>query len=235
MTEATSTKWGAGTVALAPALLYAGFLYHPPIGDPTDPGFLARLGSAVEAVPVRWAISHLMVALGSAAILLAFLVIRSRLRQAGENRWSAPAVPFIVMGSMLYALLPAMEFGPLAGARAGFDPAAVQGALFPWFIPILFSGAVLFLIGVVGFAKAVARSGILPARAARVVAGALVVMAVARLVPLSLVQFHLQGIAGLVAMAPLSSLLWSEAARAGAGAGRGEVAGRYAARGVETP
>ena len=47
---------------------------------------------------------------------LAFLAIRSRLRVAGEERWSAAALPFVIMGSVLLAIFPGMEFAVLAGA-----------------------------------------------------------------------------------------------------------------------
>lgn len=205
----TRARWGAAVMAIAPAVMLAGFLYHPHIGNPTDADFLANLGAAVEGDPVRWAVAHLLIAVGSGLIILAFLALRAWLRAAHEERWSAPAVPFIVMGGTFYALLPAMEFAPLAAAASGADAAAAQGALLPWFAPVLFTSALIFLIGAVAFAIAVRRVGIGGRRLARVVAPAIILMAGARLVPLSFVQLHAQAAFGLVALWPLAHVLWT--------------------------
>ena len=53
----------------------------------------------------------------------------------------------------------------------------------PWFIPILLMGAITFTIGVLCFAIAIVRSGMLTRQVQRLVVGGLVVMAVARFVP----------------------------------------------------
>jgi hypothetical protein len=53
----------------------------------------------------------------SGLLVLAFLAIRSYLRGTGEDRWSILALPFIVVGSTLFAVLPGMEFAPLAAAE----------------------------------------------------------------------------------------------------------------------
>jgi hypothetical protein len=207
MSVQTTAYARAAILFLAPAVMLGGMLYHPHLGNPYDDGFLANLGAAVVADPLRWAVAHLLVAIGSGLIALAFLALRARLREAGENRWSGPALPFIVMGSVLYALVPAMEFGPLAVAATGADVetvAATQGAMFQWFVPILFTGAVLFLVGAAGFAMGVTRAAILSSPLALLVAVSIVVMAASRLVPLSMVQFHVQAVAGAVALWPLA-------------------------------
>jgi hypothetical protein len=212
MSAQTTAYSRAAILILAPAVILAGMLYHPHIGNPFDADFLANLGAAVVADPLRWAVAHLLVAVGSGLIALAFLALRARLREEGEDRWSGPALPFIVMGSVLYALLPAMEFGPLAVAGTGADVetvAATQDAMFPWFIPILFTSAVLFLIGAAGFAVGVVRAAILSRTLARVVAVSIVVMAASRLVPLSMVQFYVQAVAGVVALWPLAYVMIS--------------------------
>lgn len=49
-------------------------------------------------------------------------------------------LPFIVMGSTLFTLLPGMEFAPLAAAKTGGDIQTAQAALQPWFVPILATG-----------------------------------------------------------------------------------------------
>jgi hypothetical protein len=157
---------------------------------------------------MRWGVAHLMLAVGSGLLVLAFLAIRSYLREAGEVRWSGPAIPFIVMGSTLYAMLPAMEFATLAAAESGADIQAAQAALIPWFAPILVTGGLLFLLGATGFALGIARSGILSPPLTWLVVGALIVMAAARLVPIEVVQFYAHGVAGIVAMWPLAYHIW---------------------------
>jgi hypothetical protein len=102
-----------------------------------------------------------------------------------------------------------MEFVPLAAAGSGADAGAAQGALLPWFAPVLFTGAIIFLIGAIGFAIAVSRVALGGRTLARVAAAAIIVMAAARLVPLNFVQLHTQGLMGLVALWPLAYVLWT--------------------------
>src|SRR5918997_731811 len=80
------------------------------------------------------------------------------------------------------AVLPGMEFAPLAVSEPGADVQAVQVALAPWFLTILMTGAATFAIGVFAFAKGIADSRVLSRRLSRLVVGALVVIAGARLV-----------------------------------------------------
>ena len=118
------------------------------------------------------------------------------------------ALPFILMGSTLFATLPGMEFSLLVAAETGADVQAAQEALFPWVLPTLVAGALTFAIGVLGFARAIADSRVLRPRLTRLVVVALVGMAVARFVPLGAVQFYVQGGAGLVALWPLAYEMW---------------------------
>src|SRR5215217_4836724 len=183
MSSTTRARLRAAIVAIAPAVLLAAFVYHPYI-------------------------SNLAVGVGSGLVVLAFLAIRSYLREAGEERWSILALPFIVMGSTLFAFPPAMEIAMLGAAEAGADVQAVLTALDSWFFPILLTAAVTFAIGVFAFAKGIVDSRILSRRLTWLVVGALVVMAVARLVPVGAVQFYVQGAAGIVALWPLAYEMW---------------------------
>ena len=146
--------------------------------------------------------------------MLAFLAIRSYLREAGEERWSVLALPFIVVGSTLFVVLTGMEIAVMAAAEVGADVQAVQSALLPWFIPILLTGAVSFALGVFGFARGIVRSGVLGPQLTWLVVGALVVMAIARFVPLSAAPYVI-AVAGIVALWPLAYEMWKhpEAAR----------------------
>lgn len=204
-TQPRKARSRAAAVATAPAVMLAGFLLHPYFTTLPD---AAQVADAVVADTTRWGAAHLTVAVGSGLMLLAFLAIRAYLREAGDERFSAWGLPFIVLGSVLYAVLPALEFAPLAAAETGGDVAAAQTALEPWFIPILVTGVALFAIGAFGFARGILASGVLSRRLAALVVTGLLVMALARLVPVGAVQFHVQGAAGLVALWPLAYDMW---------------------------
>src|SRR5829696_3866329 len=212
MSTTTRARIRAAIVAIAPAVLLFAFVYHPYIANPTDK---AAVAAALTSDTARWGLTHLAVGVGCGFAVLAFLAIRSYLREAGEDRWSILGLPFIVMGSTLFAFLPAMEIAMLAAAEEGADVQAVLTALDSWWFPILLTAAATFAIGVFAFAKGIADSRILSRRLSRLVVGALVVMAVARLVPLGAVQFYVQGAAGIVALWPMAYEMWKhpEAAR----------------------
>ncbi|HEY3475654.1 MAG TPA: hypothetical protein VGK56_13665 [Anaerolineales bacterium] len=205
----TRAQLRAAIVAIAPVVMLAGFLYHPFIAVLPDS---AAVAAAVTADESRWALSHLLVGVGSGILLLAFLAIRSYLREAGEERWSTIAIPLVVLGSTLFTLLPAMEIGLLGGAQAGANVEAAQDALQPWFLPTLLSGSFLFALGVLGFAWAIFRSGILKPGMTLLVGTALVVMGIARFVPLGVFQFYVGGLAGIVALWPLAYVMWQQRA-----------------------
>src|ERR687898_3072490 len=205
MYSTTRARLRAVIVAIAPAVLLAAFVYHPYIANPTDK---ASVAAALTSGTTRWGFSHLAVGVGSGLAVLAFLAVRSYLREAGEERWSILGLPFIVMGSTLFAFLPAMEIAMLAAAEEGADVQAVLTALDSWFFPILLTAAATFALGVFAFAKGIAEGRILSRRLSRLVVGALVVMAVARLVPLGAVQFYVQGAACIVALWPLAYEMW---------------------------
>jgi hypothetical protein len=217
MSPSTIRHWQAASLVIAPAAMFVGFALHPHIGNPIDDDFLARLATAVLAGPTHWAVAHLIVAVASPLLALAFLSLRAVLREHGEERWSALGVPFIVMGSALYALLPAMELAPLASARAGGDHEtvqAVQAALLTWFVPTLMTSAVLFAVGAVGFAFGIAQAGLLGPARTRLVVGALLLTAAARFVPVSYVQFHVQAVALVLAFWPVAYAVWTRPAAA---------------------
>lgn len=196
-------SWTAPTiVALAPVVLLVAFLVHPFLAVLPDAEAVA---ASVEANTTRWAVAHLLTNVGSALLALAFLAVRARLHAAGEDRFSRVGLPFVVFGSVLYGFLPGLEFAPLAAVETGADVVATQGALEQWFVPMFVTGVVTFAIGIFAFARGIAASRILGARTTQTVVVALAVMAVARAVPLGVAQFHLQALAGLVALLPLAA------------------------------
>lgn len=215
MRVTTRKRFEAAIVAIAPAVLLAAFIYHPHIRFIPD---AAAVAAAAASDTTRWGLAHIAVGVGSGLGVLAFLAVQNFLRTVDEPYESVWALPFIVMGSTLFTLLPGMEFAALTAAKTGADVQAAQAALAPWFVPILFAGAVTFALGVLGIAKAIASSGALTPRLTRLVVGALVVMAVARFVPLGIVQFYLGGTAGIVALWPLAYAMWKHMETQPAGA-----------------
>lgn len=174
------------------------------------------MAEAVAAGSTRWGAVHLATSVASGLIILAFLAVRSYLREAGEDRFSAFGVPFVVIGSTLFAFLAGMEFAPLAAAEtAGATTAqiqAAQAALASWFLPVLMTGALTFAIGIFGFARAISIVTVGSRGLTRVVVAALIVMALSRFVPLAAVQFYVQGLAVIVALWPLAYAMRTRAA-----------------------
>ena len=200
--------WRAAILVVAPVVLLATFLTHPYLSGrlPND----AAVAAAVADGTTLWGLVHLTTSVASGLIILAFLAVRSYLREAGEDRFSAFGLPFVVIGSTLFAVLPGMEFAPLAAAETGATTAeieALQAALASWFVPVLISGAFAFAIGVFGFARALAVTTVGSSALTGIVVVALIVMAISRFVPLAAVQFYVQGVATIVALWPLAYVM----------------------------
>jgi hypothetical protein len=198
-------QWRTAVVVAAPAVLLGALVAHPYLSGrlPND----AEVAEAVAGGITRWGLVHLATSVASGLIILAFLAVRSYLRETGEDRFSAVGVPFIVIGSTLFAVLPGMEFAPLAAAEAGATTAeieATQEALSSWFVLVLMSGSLAFAIGVLGFVRALSATTLGGRALTRVVVVALVVMATSRFVPLAAVQFYVQGVAAILALWPLA-------------------------------
>ena len=204
MSATTKARFRAAIVAVAPTVLLLGFVYHPYVANATDE---AALAEAAASDTTRWGVAHLAIGVGYALMALAFIALRSYLREAGEERWSVWALPFAVLGSALFPILTGMEFALLAAAETGGDVEAAQTKLVPWFIPIVATGAICFTLGAIGFAMGIVRSAVLSKPLTRLVVGALVVMAAARFVPLGAGQIVI-GVAGIVALWPLAFEMW---------------------------
>jgi hypothetical protein len=195
-------------VVIAPVIWLAVLSYHPYLAG-RQPN-LEAIAEAVESDPTRWGAVHLATGVASGVLALAFLAVRAHLHEAGEDRWSAAALPFVVIGCTLYAMLPGLEFAPLAAVEAGGSAGAAQEALLPWFVPLLVAAGITFAVGMFGFALGVYRSGVLSPGVTNLVVVAFTVWALSRFVPLSAVQFYLQGVAGLVALLPLAASMWKQ-------------------------
>lgn len=212
MSHTARSRTRAAIVAIAPAVLLAVLAAHPFL-----PGRLPNelaVAEAVAAHTASWGAVHLATAVASGLLILAFLALRSHLREAGEDGYSALGVPFIVLGGTLFAFLAALEFTPLAVAETGAataNIAAAQAALAPWFVGTLMIGALTFAVGAFAFAKAIVQSRVLTPGLTGLVVAALLIMALARLVPFSIVQFYVQGVAGIIALWPLAHQMWRQA------------------------
>lgn len=206
MTERTTSRLRAVVTALAPLTLLAALAWHPYIA-----GRLPNSSAVADAVadgPTRWGLAHLAAGVASGVVVLAFIAIRGLIREQGDDS-SAFGLPFVVIGSMLYALLPGMEFAPLAAVEAGSDAEAAQSALQPWFLPVLLIGAITFALGVLGFARGIASVHVLSPGVTGLVVVALVVLAASRFLPLFALQAYLQAAAAVVALWPLALRMWS--------------------------
>jgi len=192
----------ATILTIAPIVLLAAMLSHPYL-----PGRLPNDAAVAEAVAdgtTRWALVHLAAVVASGVIVLAFIAIRGYLREAGDQKLSAVGLGFVVMGSLAYAVLPGMEFAPLAAVESGADPEAAQAAIDHWFPPVLITGAVLFAIGVGCVAGAIRRHGGLGSTLTLVVQLALIIWVASRFAPFSIAQFYVQSAAALIALWPLA-------------------------------
>jgi hypothetical protein len=187
----------AATVAVAPVVLLGAIVYHPFISDLRHKHDVA---AALTAGTGRWSVAHLGTAVGSALVALAFLAVGAALRRRGEWRWSGRSVPFVVVGSTLFAMLPAMEIAVLAASLAGADAEAVLLELDAWFRPLLIASAAVFAVGLGCAARAVVRAEVLGGSATAVVVAGLSVAGVARFLPF--------GVALTVGAAALVVGLW---------------------------
>ena len=191
----------AAVTGLSPSLLLVGLVYHPHVHDLRDKGAVA---AALVADTTRWGIAHVVVGVAAALVLLAFLSVDEYLRESGQGETRAAlGVPFIVLGSVLFAFLPAMEIAMLGAYGAGVDVEEVMLEMNSWFQPILLAGAAVFAVGVAFFVVAIARSRTLNGTLMWLVVAALVVVAVARFVPLG-AALYLGGAALVVALLPIA-------------------------------
>ncbi len=204
----TRSRHEATFVAIAPLALSVAHLWHPFL-----PGRLpnqAAVGAAVAAGPTRWALAHLAAGIASGLVILAFIAIRNYLKEVGEGQWAVRGLPFLVLGAIIYTLLPGMEFAPLAAVEAGVDPVAIQEGLQGWFVPFLMAGSITFAIGILAFSKAIVDSRILSPSTTWLVVAALIIMAASRATPFAVAQFYVQSVAALIALLPLAYRMWSQ-------------------------
>ena len=97
MSATTSARFRAASVALAPAVLLAGFISHPYIGmGPPDP---AAVAAAVVSDTTRWGLAHLTVSVGSGLAVLAFLA--RRILTIPFQRWRERGIVLVALRRLL--------------------------------------------------------------------------------------------------------------------------------------
>lgn len=200
LSASTVARARTAITIIAPLAMLAAFAYHPHIMFLPSPDAVSH---AVQADTNRWAIAHWGLGMASGLMALAFLAVRGWLSDAGENRLSAMALPFLIFSASVYAILPGMEFTVFAAARTGADIVASQQAVDSWFVPTMLIAGLSNALGAILLATAVRRSRVLGA-VRPVVVAALYVVAVSRLVPIGPVQFYVQGTAFIVALWPIA-------------------------------
>lgn len=150
---------GAAVLFVAPAVLLAGALAHPFVGDYTHTIVVA---DAVRAAPGQWAVAHLLLAIGLGLMPLVVLVIRQEFRSAGEQRWSGIGLPLLIVGGTLMATIVGTEITLAAVVDSGGDVLAVREADEALTLPVFLGGVLLFVLGWLSFAMAFYRARILP-------------------------------------------------------------------------
>lgn len=204
----SSHGWQITILAVAPATLLVALFAHPFI-EGRLPNQTA-IAEEVVAGTTRWGVVHLAASLASAFIALAFLAVRRYLHEAGEDRLSGLGIPFVIVGSTLYAVIPGLEFAALAAAESGAttaEIAEVQSTIGPWLMAVLIGSGLTFGLGAISFVGAITASKIASARIRQIVSVALIVMALSRIVPLSVAQFYIHGVAAVVALWPLAYIM----------------------------
>lgn len=205
---ASARYWRITVLAVAPATLLIAHAAHPFI-EGRLPNQTA-IAEEVVAGTTRWGVVHLAASLASALIAVAFLAVRQYLHEAGEDRLSGLGMPLVIVGSTLYAVLPGMEFAALAAAETGATTAGVaevQDAIGSWFMPVFIASGLTFGLGAISFVGAIRASKIANVQITQVVSVALIVMALSQIVPLSVTQFYIHGLAAVVALWPLAYVM----------------------------
>lgn len=180
MSERTRMRAGATALFIAPVVLLAGILAHPFVRSYLDTSVVAE---AVRGAPGRWALSHLLIAVGLGLLLVAVTVIRREFRDAGEQRWSVVAMPLLFVGATLLGALVGSEVTLAAVATSGQDVLAVLEASETSITPLYLGGALLFAAGWVSLAVAFRRAPILPSVQNGVAVVALIVIPIGLFVP----------------------------------------------------
>lgn len=206
MSEQTQARIRAAAVALAPVVFLIGILTLPYLSDRTD---TAATASKVAEDGMRSAWGIILLVASVVLTLLAVFSLRRHIEAAGERTWSFVAVPLIVAGGVGLAFMAGVYLAAVPLAAGGGDVVAYFEDAKAWIMPINIVAAGLFGLGWLSLAAAILRARVLVPERARVVALALVVLAVAQFLPWGW-GLYLSGIALLVGLWPLAYELWAQ-------------------------
>lgn len=184
----------AAVLFIAPVVLMAGILLHPFVGNYLETDVVA---TAVSGAPNQWIVSHLIIPIGMALLLLAVVVICAEFRRVGERRWSVIALPLLFLGGAVWGAIAALEITHAAVVHSGGDVLAVMETNAAWIGPYLLGGALLFVLGWISLAVAFYRVPILPRALNWLAIGALALIVMASSIPQTLGTYGL-GIGALV-------------------------------------
>lgn len=180
MSSSGANRTGLAVLFIAPIVFLAGALAHPFVRTYLDTSVVA---DAVASAPNRWAVAHVALALGIGLMLLAVLVIRRRLREAGEERWSERGTTLVVLGGVLLAAVVGSEVTLAAVVTSGGDVLSVLEEAEAFSFPLFGVGVLLFVPGWLSFAVAFHRARPLPGTANRAAIVAMVAILVGFLLP----------------------------------------------------
>lgn len=205
MSDTALTRLRAATVALAPLVLLVGFVWHPYVGDLSDP---AAVATAVEEGPIRWAASHLLLAVGMGLAILAVFALRLHLLAAGEREWSLVAVPLVTLGGALVAFVTGLEgTASTAVVRSGGSVEAFLTEAEAWTMSAYLTGAALLGLGLLALARALMVAGVMERSWTWVSVAALVVLAALSFIPAGW-SMVASGVAAVVAFWPIAYRMW---------------------------
>lgn len=212
MSDRLQQRVRASVVATAPVVLLVAALVHPYLGNLPD---TADIAEAAGAGPTRWGSAHLLFGVGIALALLMLFAVRTFLHHRGEDRWSFWATGLATIGLGLVGFMVGAEgYGGLAAAQAGNARAFFQ-ELETWAIPTYLVANVFLGLGLLFFATAVARSGVVGSVGRWLVIAGAVIATVGLFLPVGWAA-HVVSIGTLAFAWPVAYRMWSADGEVGA-------------------
>lgn len=180
MAEQTLTPVDRVALFVGPAVFLAGLVAHPFVRNYADTEVIA---GAISGAPDRWAIAHLIIALGIGLVLLAALTIRGQFRLAGEHRWSGVGITLLIVSGALQGAVVGAEITLAAVVAEGLDVLAVLSEAETWTRPLFMGAMALFVLGWLSFAVAFRRVPILPPARNRLALALLIAILIGIFIP----------------------------------------------------
>lgn len=180
MTNRTRSRIDTLILFVAPVVFLSGLVAHPIVRTYLDTEVVAE---AVSEAPGRWALAHMVIAVGIGLVLLAALAIRRQFRIAGEERWSVIGIASLAVSGALLGAVVGSEITLSAVVNSGFDVVAVLIEGEKWTRPLFLGAIVLFMLGWLSFGAAFRRKPILPPARDRLAIIAVIAIPVGSFIP----------------------------------------------------